>query len=273
MRKCQIILISIVSLLIIAVSSCKTTDTLAKRETEVEKKQKSEFFQKIMAQYPQFSTMSSKCNLSIANISSKAQIKMIKDDYIQISLQPILGIEMLRIMLTRDTLYVVDKINSQVAIEPLSSITETLSANGGISEVQNMILGLPFALGNNIIASDYNEFEWSYEQEGVKMKSDVVQKISSIFSYDVNAHLLSTIIEYDYLPAVECQYSEYKKDENGIERPSVLTLQSRTSKFPINETIKITNFAPEWDKKVVKDTKISSRYKRVTLKGLLEQYM
>ena len=72
MRKCQIILISIVSLLIIAVSSCKTTDTLATRETEVEKKQKSEFFQKIMAQYPQFSTMSSKCNVSIANISSKA---------------------------------------------------------------------------------------------------------------------------------------------------------------------------------------------------------
>ena len=105
-------------LIVFLVSSCRTTDEISipKQET---KKSELLIFEKIIEQQPQFSTATTKCNVAIDKLSSKAQIKMINGEYIQISLTPLLGIEVFRITMTQDSIYVIDKINSQVAEQHL----------------------------------------------------------------------------------------------------------------------------------------------------------
>ena len=133
-------LIYIVALSIVVVTSCTTIEKTSTPEKSIVAKE-SELFSKIVEQQPQFSTLTTRCSIVIDKLSSKAQIKMINGEYIQISVQPLLGIEMFRIIMTKDSLIVVDKINSVVARESISKISDKLPIGAGISELQKNDIG------------------------------------------------------------------------------------------------------------------------------------
>lgn len=264
--------IYIVAILMVVITSCSTIDKTVNPDRKMVKAE-SELFSKIVEQQPEFSTMTTKCTVAIDKLSSKAQIKMINGEYIQISLQPILGIELLRIMMTQDSIIVVDKMNSMVAREPLSALKNKLPNGVGIEELQKMMLGIPFIVGETLTTKKYNNFKWSESGEEITMQGSISKSTTISFVYDKQALLQSALIKYNEEPIVNCFYSQYKSDELGILRPSTVEVQPVNEKLGIPFSVSINNLSPQWNKKVVADTKVSSRYKAVSLETLLKNLL
>ena len=260
-------------LLAFAVTSCRTIDK-GLVQPEVTIRSEATLFNKILEQQPEFSTVTTKCSVSVGSLSSKAQVKMINGEYIQISLQPLLGIEVARIMITKDSLFVVDKIGSQVAKEPLSSLDKYIPGNVGIKELQKVLLGVPFIVGDTLTNKSYGKFNWVRESEkDVVMQTVIDSKIAVSFRHNNDGLLQQTTIERNAIPMVECLYSQYKTDARGQMRPSAVYMQLNSDIIGGVQTLSIANITPDWDKKVVIDTKVSTKYKVVSLRQLIEKYI
>ncbi|MBR5531928.1 MAG: DUF4292 domain-containing protein [Bacteroidales bacterium] len=259
--------------LIAVLTSCRTVDKASLKNID-EVKIENPVFTKIVEQQPKFSTATIKCSVALGDLSSKAQIKMINGEYIQISLQPLLGIEVFKVMITSDSLYVVDKINSMAAQESIGGIMNKLPKGSGIKEVQKILLGVPFVVGDTLTADKYPFFTWSKnDKEQIVMKSDIEGNSSISFKYDNEPVLQNTTLNYNNKTIAECEYMQHKADALGVKYPTVVNLQADIPQIGAPISVALTNITTDWNKKVIKDTNISKRYKRVSLQEIIGKYI
>ncbi len=79
-------------------------------------------------------------------LSSGMQLRMIRDKAIYISVRPMLGIEVAKLVVTSDSVLVVDKYHKRYVAEPLSLITNGIPVT--IGTLQDIFLGRAFVLGS-----------------------------------------------------------------------------------------------------------------------------
>ena len=85
-----------------------------------------------------------------SSFSSAIQVRMVRDQAIYISLRPMLGIEVGRLLITADSLYAVDKVHKRYIAEKVSMLTSGIPVT--VSEVQDMFLGRPFIIGKGTLS-------------------------------------------------------------------------------------------------------------------------
>ena len=260
-------------ILIVSITSCRTTEKGLLSDSQKTTEEEA-VFSKIVEQQPQYSTATIKCSVALDKISSKAQIKMIKGEYIQISLQPLLGIEMFRIMITPDSLYVIDKINSLSARESIASIWNKLPQGCGINELQKIILGIPFVVADTLTSDKYSKFSWnSIGGEEYVLSTNVGESAAISFRCDAEGVLQNTSINYKAIDVLDCEYLKRSFDSYGTMQPTSVNIKSNIPQLGAPISIKMTNISTDWDKKVVKETQVSARYKIVSLKEIIEKYI
>lgn len=115
------------------------TDTLNSPHTQ-------KFVQEYNNQIPTLSYVQAKAKLEYQSgkekLNSTVIIRSRYDSVLWVSVIPVLGIEAARIKITRDTLYVMDKINHTVTISSVRKIEEKLGAKITLNELQNTMFGL-----------------------------------------------------------------------------------------------------------------------------------
>ena len=136
-----------------------------------------------------------------------------------------------------------------------------------------MILGIPFVVGEPLTIEKINNFKWSNTTDGTIMKNDIAENVSISFVYDNTPLLKSTTMEYNGTAVARCEYSQYQADASGKLRPSTVVVQPLDKKIGIPFSVSIKNLSPEWNKTVVAETSVSSRYKEVSLESLIEKYI
>ena len=97
-------------------------------------------------------TMQTGGNISLnagSNFSSSIQMRMVKDQAIYISLRPVLGIEVGKLIITADSLYAVDKVHKRFIAEKVSILTSGIPVT--VSDVQDIFLGRPFIIGKGTL--------------------------------------------------------------------------------------------------------------------------
>ncbi len=97
-------------------------------------------------------TMQTGGNISLkgsSSFSSAIQVRMVRDQAIFISLRPMLGIEVGRLLITADSLYAVDKIHKRYIAEKVSLLTAGIPVT--VSDVQDIFLGRPFIIGKGTL--------------------------------------------------------------------------------------------------------------------------
>ena len=102
----------------------------------------------VIASLGQWHTMQTSGNIKLSagsSFSSSIQVRMVRDEAIFISLRPMLGIEVGRLLITADSLYAVDKLHKRYIAEKVSILTSGIPVT--VSDVQDMFLGRPFILG------------------------------------------------------------------------------------------------------------------------------
>ncbi len=127
-------------------SATKVTATLAKIKTD-----------KI-----DFNTFSSKMKINYEGKDRKlndvnAFLRMKKDSVIWVSIVAVLGIEAFRVMITPDTVSVMDKLNKTIQYHPFEYLREITKLPIDFKSLQDLILGNPIFLDSNVVAYSEND--------------------------------------------------------------------------------------------------------------------
>ena len=177
MRKILYLMMSVVVLLQLA--SCKT-----KSETgamSVSSKDEKVRFENMLANTLSYDTYQSKANITFKSGSSKSMsvsstFKLIKDKELQISVTPLLGIEVYRLVLTQDSIYLFDRMGSRYVAESYSKYKSYLPVDLGFETIQALFMNEMFIPGQNeVTKDDFKQFNW---------KTQVDNKMVGVYKKD-----------------------------------------------------------------------------------------
>lgn len=163
-------------------------------------KELNEFVASMQSQEVKFNTLSAKLNVNLQlpdkEMSSRVEMKLVKDSALQLSIQPILGIEVFRIELNKDSVKVMDRINKRYVAEGYSKLKEQFTIDFNFYNLQALFI-------NQLFVPDYKEMDsylykhFKLERNGLitwlntKDKTD----LQYLFKADNEEKLLSTQIE------------------------------------------------------------------------------
>lgn len=117
---------------------------------------------RIRKDHIEFSTFSANVKINYSDSKGKnydvnAFIRMKKDSVIWVSLNAVLGIEAFRVLITPDTVSVLDKINKTIQFHSFDYLREVTNLPVDFSTLQELIIGNPVYLDTNVVA--YKESE------------------------------------------------------------------------------------------------------------------
>lgn len=103
-----------------------------------------------------FQTFSSKVNIDYRsgdgkNYNVNANIRMVKDSVIWISVNAVLGIEALRALITKDSVKVLDKLNKTYTAHSVDYLQETTALPLDLATLQDLLIGNPVFLDSTLI--------------------------------------------------------------------------------------------------------------------------
>ena len=165
---------------------------------------------KIKAGHINFTTFSAQMKIDYADSRDKkydvnAFVRMKKDSIIWISINAILGIEAFRIMITPDTVSVLDKINKTIQYHTFDYLKEMTNLPVDFTALQDLILGNPVFLDSNIVAYTESENSTTLTSLGNYFKNfatfynpDLLLQRSKLDDVDVTRSRTADLTYQDY---------------------------------------------------------------------------
>lgn len=265
------IILPLLILVMIGISACKT-GRKAVRPTE-EKDLKSLVQDHCDAD---FKTLEGKMMLKLTNkekqYSSRATLRILKDSAIQLSIQPLLGIEAARLVVTPDRVTCIDRINQYYFQEETKSLSGNLQSVFNYSVLQSLFTNQLFLLKKaKLTGSDYNAFSMEKQLSGetVLTEKKHSSKVSSLFTFSPENDLSETFIgNKEQTSYVLWGYKEFETMENETLFPTEMMIQA----FFNNESAKLNlsfNYV-NYDKTVNISDSFSKNYSKITVEQLLK---
>jgi len=155
--------------LLFSLAACRATrpiqTAIAKKDTAAvvnhEKEDSIRFinaaWQGLQANNIGYQTFNGKVNVEYSGSDGKkydvnATIRMMKDSAIWISANAVLGIEALRVLVTNDSVKILDKLNKTYTARSVDYLQEVTSLPLNLAILQNLIIGNPVFLDSNIVS-------------------------------------------------------------------------------------------------------------------------
>ena len=185
-------------LIILFITGCKSSK---KVETVVSGGAKShnEFFEQMEERAFRFNTLTARLNaelkMSKNNMSSRVDLKMVRDSAFQLSVQPFLGIEVFRAEFTVDSIKVVDRMNKRYVAERYADLKGQTPIEFNFYNLQALFTNRIFLPGHQQIQpKEFKRFKLS--QDGDKAEIKVKDAIGLLYTFfaDSEEKLLSTYI-------------------------------------------------------------------------------
>lgn len=231
-------------------------------------------FAAIVSTLGEWQTLQTGGNISLKggnNFSSSIQVRMIRDKAIFISLRPVLGIEVGRLLITADSLYAVDKVHKRYVAEKVSILTAGIPVT--VSDVQDIFLGRPFIIGKGTI-SEANKSQVTVSREGSNILLTPNEKYKG-YGYSFTFDKSNCITSLDIIPsgsttpAYQVKFSGVKSTPAGNIAHDInvdATVDKKKMAFSLN----YKNI--EWNKQVNIDRSIPSNYKRMDAASLFSLF-
>ncbi|MEA4949247.1 MAG: DUF4292 domain-containing protein [Petrimonas sp.] len=158
----HIISLLCISVIVLGLHSCKSKRQMI-AAAPVEEKVDVDLFTDILDNQFNFKTFSSKLNLNLSSgtksLSSKASLRIVKDKAIQLSIQPLFGVEMLRVYADRDSLVLLDRMNKRYVKESIEDVKRVYPVGFDFKTLQSLLTNQVFVSGQtDVIYSDYKKF-------------------------------------------------------------------------------------------------------------------
>ena len=277
--KTQRILIYITGLLLlllVGLNGCKATKRILQAESALEDKSQSDLFKDVLYKGLEFSTLSSKLNLTITTgtktISSKGSLRIVNNEAILVSVQPLFGIEMFRLYVEPDHLIVLDRMNKRYVKESFNDLTKDNPVGFNFYTLQSLFTNSFFIPDQSTVSlQDYKKFKYletaeSYQLEGRDNKSNID------YSFFVNGNDQITLTKL-FLPkraySLEWNYSEFSLLKN-IFFPYEMKITASTQKRKLDTSITMSDI--NLNEVMSLETSIPSSYTKVELSEVLKMF-
>lgn len=202
-------------LIALAFTGCKTTKKVGTVETSGAKSY-IEFFEQIQEQSFGFNTLTARLNVDLDfpgnNLSSRVELKMVKDSAFQLSVIPFLGIEVFRMELTTDSVKVIDRMNKRYVADNYANLKGQTPIEFNFYNLQALFTNQLFLPGQQSIApKQYNRFK--LKQEGIEAEITVKDAMGLIYTFlaDGEEKILAThISEPSDKYSLQWDYSDFR---------------------------------------------------------------
>ncbi len=245
--------------------------------TPVENKADDELFADILKNGFQFETFSSKLNLSLStgtkSLNSKANLRILRDQALQISIQPLFGVEMFRLQVDKDSLILVDRMNKRYVHESIAELKETYPVGFDFYTLQALLTNRIFVAGRpEPEEGDYRNFEYSQSSDllyYLKGK-DIVSDIDYSFSIDSKDKIAFSNISYSKKRyALQWAYTDFTRIQNGNQFfPTTMHVVAATPNRNLNVGISLADIVVDEPFRLVMSA--PSNYNRVSLQEALD---
>ena len=231
------------------------------------------FFASVLEHTFQFNTLSARMKLEFSSpdneLNSRANLKMIYNDRLQLSIQPVFGIEMFRIEMNNDSIKVLDRMNKRYMIDSYDNLKRELDIDFNFQNLQALFTNQIFIPGEkDISAKHYNRFRMTKNNNSAELKIKDKNGIFYTFTADSDEKLLSTCIGSLSSNALVWDYNDFQT----ISRQRFpLKMTAYLSSGNITQgTIKLTFSSPEINTPLKTDFNIPSGYSRVTTEQIIK---
>ena len=188
----------IVVCILLVLSGCKSSKKVG---TVVSggAKAHNEFFEAMEEHSFRFNTMTARLNAELKgtknNMSSRVDLKMVKDSAFQLSVQPFLGIEVFRAEFTVDSIKVVDRMNKRYVAERYADLKGQTPIEFNFYNLQALFTNHIFLPGQQFIEpKQFKRFKLN--QEGSTAEIRIKDSLGLLYTFfaDGEEKLLSTCI-------------------------------------------------------------------------------
>ena len=268
--------VSLLLLLIAVLYSCKPKERIMQAQSALEDKTNSELFKDVMYKDIEFSTFSSKLNLTISTgtktISSRGNLRIVKNGAIQVSVQPVFGIEMFRLYVEPEYFIILDRMNKRYVKESFQDIQENNPVGFNFYTLQSLFTNSLFIPDQNEVSlQDYKKFKYTetadnYHLTARDKKSDID------YSFSINGNDQITLTQL-YLPkkkySLQWNYNQFSLMKN-IFFPFEMKISATTDKRKLDTTIALSDINLEESFSL--ETPIPGSYTKVELSEVLKMF-
>lgn len=236
-------------------------------------------FETLLASYSPWTTFSSKGSAALSlggkgSLSTTTQVRMVRDESLQISVRVFLGIEIARLYMTRDSLFVIDKMQRRYVAGSLAALGEQLGQTLSLVTMQEAMLGRIFRL--NSASAEWRIEDFEVVESGSSRWSLLPRQQDARFGYrfDLNGtKLLSTrLSSADGSKSVVCHYGDFVKQGGSDNFPTTMQLALMGLSVPLSLNLRYDASSVAWNGKVNVEKPDLSRYMRVTVTQLLKEF-
>lgn len=206
-----------------------------------------ETYSRLIANSIEFETFSAKINTDYQGSDGKKYdvnvfIRMKKDSIIWVSVNGALGIEGMRLLIDKDSVYILNKLDKEYQVRSITYLQEVAGLSLDLHTVQQLVIGNPVFLDSNVV---------SYSTDGstVSLLSDG-QWFKQLISMNNNDHLVlnSKLDDINEFRSLTCflTYSDYKTDHGvtfatnrtiSVTEKTQLDIKLNFKQYTFNETL------------------------------------
>jgi hypothetical protein len=220
-----------------------------------------------------YESLSAKLNIELTtsknSISSKAELKTVRDEVILITIQPLLGIEMFRIELTPDSLRIIDRMNKRYVAEKYDDIKGDLPIDFNFYNMQSMLANEIFVPGEQTISKrQMGRFSLQTSAEGSVIKIKDSMNLTYTFAADSEGKITSTTInDASDKYIVSLNYSDFKTTADKQFPTKMYMKLTKSNSFVGSAGVDLSRI--QINQSVNVSTTIPDKYKKVTIQQVI----
>jgi len=259
----------------VLLSSCKTSRQT--KQIALSKQTMEERVELILNQALPYSTFSGNLRFSIkpgmnrGNITTDAQLRIIKDEMIQLSLRiPILGTEAARVNISPDQVIIIDRINRMYFAESMENLKKRFPFDFNFYSLQSLFTNQLFIAGKQeLMRDDYTSFNyWEDEFSAILSQKDS-RGIIYDFTSDYSHRILKTEV-YNSNKAMDMNwdYSDFGRTSNNRLFPMKMNVALTTPKDLVSMNLNFSSV--DIDTPFELKAEIPPKYKPINLDQIIK---
>lgn len=263
-------------LLAIIFVGCKSTKTITYEGKIVEKSQQ-ELFSDVLNKEINYRTVTGKTTFEFVPANSKKMlkvttvIKLIKDNAIQMSLRGPFGVEVGRLTLTPDSIFLIDRMNKRYVMEDITKMASS-DVVFNFYNLQALLTNNLFYPGESTLTKQsYQKFVLDVASNMYLLKAKDNSGTLYNFAIDGTDRIQSTLIFSPKKNAtLQCSYDNFIQD-GGFVYPTALLWKVNMDKKRFDA--KITYSKLDFNKEIEIDNSVPKKYEKVTIGDVLKAFI
>lgn len=252
-------------------TGCKSSGDASRKSNKKILEERAHFAE-MLANCPDYNSFSAKASVTVTSsggsMKSRATVRILKDRVLQISIQPLLGIEMGRIQITPDSLFAVDKINRRYLAASLESYKDMLPFDIRLAAIQALFLDRPFLLDKgDLTESDYSRFAYT-RSKSQWLLSAANEGVDYRFVTDETCRIVETSMYTTDAPRcrMEWTYAGFNR-QNDAWFPAEVNVRFEGAGKSVQ--VDLSYSTPSWNTLQELDFSVPSQYRRMEIPDLV----